>query len=368
MQSANVLTSQAKLQNPASELGSLPTFAQLSRFQEFSALPNQTRQALLESFVLTTYAPGSVIVKKGKCDQGQCFFLVEGEMELRHSFEERDSVIATDEHNNRAFNALIRKTTTIRALTSCVVASVKELTLNEEPSLEGQLGVMDVEDTEFESISEHALIDDSFERDWQTNFIQSPLAMNLPYEAILQLLSVMEDVEVQEGEEIVKVNTQGDYFYLIKSGEAQVRTEASGPYRGEAFVLEAGQYFGDEALVAKTARNASVTMKTKGLVGRFSADMFDELIGRYLVLTEPATFEVPVSPKIVDVRFPAEIARGLEGNTQNIPISQLRKRLDGFDKDSTYLVTPANDCRSNLATYLMRQAGISAFVAAEEAG
>ncbi len=366
MQSANAISSNNLASSGQAKGGSVPSLAELSRFREFDLLSSESYELLLKHLVLTRYEPGGLIVKKGKIDQDSCLFLLEGEMELRHSFEARDILVAGDDDNRGAFNALIEKSTTVKALGASLVASIETASLENILSLDSQLAVMDVEASESESISAHALIDDSFERDWQTSFIQSPLAMNLPYEVILQLLSVMEDVDVKKGEEIVKVNTHGDYFYLIKSGEALVRTEASGPYRGEEFVLEAGQYFGDEALIAKTARNASVTMATDGLVGRFSADMFEELIGHYLVQVGPSDFELPANAKIVDVRFPIEISAGLADNTQNIPISQLRKRLNDFDQDTTYLVTPANDCRSNLATYLMRQAGISAFVAKEE--
>jgi rhodanese-related sulfurtransferase len=40
----------------------------------------------------------------------------------------------------------------------------------------------------------------------------------------------------------------------------------------------------------------------------------------------------------------------------------LRKRLREFDRNKTYLVTPEGGKRSELAVYLLRQAGLNAYL------
>ncbi len=47
----------------------------------------------------------------------------------------------------------------------------------------------------------------------------------------------------------VHAGEYGDYFYIVKSGLAMVKTDPRGPYRGKEFGLMPGSYFGEEALV-----------------------------------------------------------------------------------------------------------------------
>ncbi len=63
---------------------------------------------------------------------------------------------------------------------------------------------------------------------------------------------------------------------------------------------------------------------------------------------------------LIDVREPEEFARGhLEGAT-NIPLSQLRKRLDEVPKDREVWVYCAVGQRAYFAQRLLRQRGVQA--------
>ncbi len=339
-------------------------FTRLLQFNEFGLLSSQAHGALQEAITVTEYKQGSVIIKKGGLKSPELRFLISGTLELRHSFANRVSLSASDADNRQALNGNIETSTTVKAVDDCLLATIAPESLEKLLTMGDHYGIIEI-DTVDGVVSETDRIDDSFEKDWQTCFIQSSLAMSLPYEVVLQLFSVMEDVEVSKGQEIVKARTPGDYFYLIKRGEAHVETESTGPFQGASVVLDAGQYFGDEALVANTDRNATVTMASDGLLGRFSADMFNELIRPHLVQTQERQEATAAGTKVLDVRFPVEIGQSLEEGARNIPISKLRKQLSELNPEDEYLVTPANDCRSHLATYLMRQAGFNAFALSE---
>jgi len=340
----------------------------LLQFREFDLLSEQAHGSLLKVVTCQEFCKGSVIIKKGCVQLDLLHFLLMGRVELRHSFDDRVQLESSEIANSRALNASVGRTTTVRALSDCVLVSISRGELADVLAQGNHYDIIQIDIAE-EGITADEPIDDNFEKDWQTCFIQSPLAMNLPYETIMQLLSVMEDLKVKKGQEIVKAQTEGDYFYLIKSGEAIVSTEDTGPYQGASIVLEPGQYFGDEALVAKTQRNATVTMASDGLLGRFSAEIFDELIKTHLLRPKDERKQIQAPVMILDVRFPIEIkhqgAAQSNAGIQNIPISLLRRQLSKLDPSTEYLIRPANDCRSTLATYLMRQAGLSAFIDSE---
>ncbi len=146
-----------------------------------------------------------------------------------------------------------------------------------------------------------------------------------------------------------------------------MQTDASGPFKGENIQLGVGSYFGDEALIANTPRNATVTMATEGVLGRLDANAFENLIKQQLV--SPFTKDVRLQGEnieVLDVRFPMEYKHGHESGSINMPISFLRKQLHEMKESLLYVITPANDSRAELATYLMRQAGFQAYHLADE--
>jgi CRP-like cAMP-binding protein len=211
------------------------------------------------------------------------------------------------------------------------------------------------------SLKDHDLIDDNFQEDWENVFIRSKLAANLSNSIIHRLMSRLTNVEVQAGQLIVKSQSPGDYFYVIKQGQAIVKTDPKGPFKGEQFSLKAGNYFGDEALVAETTRNATVTMETDGVLGRLDHAAFNELIKQYLVSPLSKEIQLTQQVKLLDVRFPVEYRLGHADGSTNMPISLLRRQLHEMKQSLLYVIAPANDRRAELATYLMRQAGYQAY-------
>lgn len=67
--------------------------------------------------------------------------------------------------------------------------------------------------------------------------------------------------------------------------------------------------------------------------------------------------------EIIDARFPPEYKHGHIEGASNVPVVVLRKRLRELDRNRTWLVTPEGGRRSELAVYLLRQAGLNALPA-----
>ncbi|MGX6961689.1 FAD-dependent oxidoreductase [Vagococcus xieshaowenii] len=61
---------------------------------------------------------------------------------------------------------------------------------------------------------------------------------------------------------------------------------------------------------------------------------------------------------LLDVRNEGELSKGRFPNSLNIPLNQLRERLDELDKQTTYIVSCASGQRSYLAERLLKQHGV----------
>jgi MFS family permease len=81
-----------------------------------------------------------------------------------------------------------------------------------------------------------------------------PMLGALPMTAVEELASRMEPRRFEDGERIVTVGEVGDRFYILASGRAEVRVPGHPTHR-----LEAGDSFGEIALLRDVLRTATVT-------------------------------------------------------------------------------------------------------------
>lgn len=185
---------------------------------------------------------------------------------------------------------------------------------------------------------------------------------NLPAANIDSLLRCFKRQFVKRGEVIVRQNEPGDYYYVIEHGRAQV-TRAVGGACVELAELHAGDAFGEEALIAATTRNASVTMQTEGELLRLDHVDFVRLLCEPLLQrldAAEAQRRVAAGAVWLDVRFPAECRQdGLVG-ALNIPLNELRNALPNLPADREYVVVCQTGRRSSAAAFLLSQRGLRA--------
>lgn len=316
---------------------------------------------LCEKVVVTDYGSGKYILKNSS-DNNLRHYLIQGEIEIRRSFTERIKANAEHEQFRNPMEKILRGSGTVRALSPARVLIVNADFVEELLSLSRNLDYQIVDLNDRNATISADTIDDNYEADWSEAFFQSPLASHISASSMHQLFREMEDIEVSEGEEIFRCQSEAEYFYIVKKGYVSVVTDSRGSYRGETFELAPGSYFGDEALVADTPRNATVKMLTNGVLGRLGKEQFYEIVKKALIIKtsgdEIANFEFP---DFIDVRLPIEFRFDRRKQCENIPVSSLRKNLDALDRNKTYIVTPEGGKRSELATYLLRQAGFNAY-------
>lgn len=223
-------------------------------------------------------------------------------------------------------------------------------------SQSAEYGVVDIS-----SRSDGALIEDN---DWMDSLVESPLMQHLSASDMYSLFDRLEDIEVCKGDTIIQQGQAADYFYIIKKGHAEVCLPSAGKHN---ILLQPGDYFGEEAMVAETVRSASIHMTTDGVLARLDHDEFNQILRDSLVRhareTQMQVLMDDVSTCVViDVRLRAEFVHGHGEQSRNIPINQLRSKLASFDKSKLYLVSPEGGRRSELATYILCQAGFDAYL------
>ncbi|OUS32517.1 hypothetical protein A9Q99_00130 [Gammaproteobacteria bacterium 45_16_T64] len=331
------------------------------RFLPLNLIPLALRDEVIKHAMITSFDVCKNIVKHS--DRSTLYhYLIDGYAEIRHSFNHRTNISSDGEKSCYPLEEHIQRGGVVRAVTPCRVMIINRDYVHEimtHPESK-EYDVVHL-DSDIGHQNQMA-IDDEYKSDWMTIFYQSQLASNLSANKIQQVLNNLINVNVTCGQTIIECHSAGDCFYIIKEGYAEVITDQSGPFKGDKFTLEPGDYFGDEALVADTIRNASIVMMTDGIIGKMDPAVFGEVIKNALVVT-PSTDEFIHLPHPVfyDVRLPFEYKQSHLPASINIPLGEIRNHLPTLDRERVYVITHEGGRRSELATYLMRQAGIEAY-------
>lgn len=181
----------------------------------------------------------------------------------------------------------------------------------------------------------------------------------LPPAHIDELLRRFERVEVKDGAVIIRAGAQGDYYYLIESGRCQVERVIGGVSMRLA-ELKSGDTFGEEALVSEATRNATVTMKSDGVLLRLSKQDFNALLVEPLlrwINMEQAKQKVLDGAEWIDVRYMSEFQYDRMPGAINIPLSQIRNAFGALDMGKEYVVYCQSGRRSSAAAFLLAQRG-----------
>lgn len=194
---------------------------------------------------------------------------------------------------------------------------------------------------------------------------RSPLFTDFSDENIEKMLDHMDTVPMRKGDAVVREGEEGDFYYLLISGAAEVsRRVGGGPPQVVATLDEPGG-FGEEALISNAKRNATITMTKSGAVMRLSKDDFSDYVkDPMLTWFSPmeAQQKVAKGAKWIDVREPAEATKSHLHGALSIPMEKLRDKAAELDKDAYYICYCRNGRLSSTAAFLLRQNGISAGV------
>ncbi len=301
--------------------------------------------------------------------QGQSVYLVDGELELVY---EGGSKVIVNAHSEWAKHPLGKRQPYIASATALRESHL--LRVNEELldrmvtfdqfSQTNRTRTFDTTDREEHhdpsTDIKRLLNSDMFSAD---NLRNGPLA-HLPAANISALLQRIEAIAVRQGDVIIREGDKADYYYLIDSGRAQVMRRV-----GDADVhladLKAGDVFGEEALVSGAKRNATITMKSNGLLLRLGRQDFQVLMQEPLLRKlnyEQAIQAVAQGAVWLDVRHPPEYRYDKLPGAMNVPLNDIRNAIDVLDRKQKYITYCQSGRRSAAAAFILAQAGYDAQV------
>lgn len=317
-------------------------------FTPFDTLNPEYLDKVTERASVREFPKGTMVFKRGK-DLDEAFYLIEGSVDLIDAQFVITSVDPRSEARRLPLSG--SSPTQVSAMTKspvkllCVERDFLDLVMawsesGEEPSL-----------------------DEDDDNDWMSYLLQAPLFSKVPPGNIRQLFSRFKEQKAAANEIIVKEGERGDLFYVLKSGSATV-VDTSGKILA---ALRPGDYFGEEALVGDTTRNATVKMLTPGKLMNLQKEDFKELlhepVTRFITAEElrERQKEFP-QYQLLDVRLAVERRFQHVPGTRNIPLGNLRKMLAELDPQQAYIVTDDAGRRSDVAAQLLNQAGFETFI------
>lgn len=327
------------------------SLALLQRFEPFESITDKQLDAIASHVQVSRAPKGTFLIKRGK-PLKEVTFLLEGRVDLVDASFNSESVTGGTDRSREPLTQQSPSVVSALAKSDVEVLNVAHQAFEI------------LEDwTELDPMAVKATATQDNGEDWMTSLLDSPLFAQVPPTQLQQLFANFEPVEVAAGEAIIEESADGDYFYVIESGNAKVVTR----FDGEVATLGPGRFFGEEALVGDTIRNASVIMTTPGVVMRLSKEDFKALLQEPLIryITGEEIHKRALEGEhytILDVRIPLEYRFGHVKDSANIPLATLRKRLGKLDDDATYIVTDDAGKRSEVAAHLMCQAGFTTFI------
>lgn len=196
--------------------------------------------------------------------------------------------------------------------------------------------------------------------------LQSGVFSRLPSSNIEQMFKRMTPMPVQAGQTVITQGAEGDYYYLIEQGTAVVSRIVSVSQPPVILAeLTDGDAFGEEALVSDNKRNATVTMKTDGVLLKLAKTDFIELLKAPLINSvdmERAAKMVADGAVWLDIRFPTEYTFDHLPGAVNVPLNEIRQRLETLSPETSYIVYCQTGRRSSAATFILVEHGLQAYL------
>ncbi len=328
----------------------------LKEFTPFDSLSDAHLRDLAPKLTVARFGKGKVLFKRGQPDN-KCHYLIKGVVDLADAAFVVRQLNADDPENYLALDNYPEHRVSAITGSECLMVSVDrdhlDLVLTWSQAAEA-LGDDDDDNND----------DD---RDWMEALLASDLFAQVPPANIQQLFVKFKEREVKLGEAIIREGDDGDSFFVIKHGRALV-TRGTGSNLKTLAALKNGACFGEDALIGETKRNATVTMTSDGTVMALDKESFIKL------LKEPVTQQVTEEQYVkmmdeaeegvvlIDVRLPLEFKHDHMAHARNIPLTELRKEIRDMEKVFTYVLTCDGGRRSEIAAYLLNEAGLRAFV------
>lgn len=216
-------------------------------------------------------------------------------------------------------------------------------------------------------MAEYLMLDISYRPDFEDdqNWISTVLKSNLFYKVpplnVGDMFSALCQRVVDSGDVILRQGEIGDSCFFIKEGTAEVSRLASGDTHPKHLAdIGVGRCFGEDALLNATTRNATVTMRSHGVLMELRKDDFVKLLKEPQVTSVNNVSEASEDCLWLDVRTSEEYDAGHLYQAVNIPLNLLRLKQRMLDKEIPIITYCDSGYRSRATAELLNRQGFSA--------
>ncbi len=325
----------------------------LKSFVPPSALNAENFQELAGKAFVEEVVAGRAIFNQGDTDK-KTIYLIDGEVTMTSDSGETVSVRSGTVAAKHPLASFQPRRHTAIAKSVCKITRIDSDLLDILMTWD-QMSCIEVD----EIITE----DDDGGGDWMTRILQSKAFLQVPPGNIQAMFMRIQEVNAKAGDVIIKQGDDGDFYYIIQSGQCKVtRTSKTGSELTLA-TLKDGDAFGEEALLSDAKRNANIIMKTDGTLMRLSKEDFNELLKEPMLIwvtREEGDELVKDGATWLDVRLDSEHKNnGLEGSI-NIPLFMLRLKVATLSEHKKYILYCDTGRRSSAAAFLLSERGLDA--------
>ncbi len=325
----------------------------LKTFVPLNTLSETALQQLLSVQQVRAYSQGEVIFTAGSINR-HVAYLLSGQ--LQRGEEQNDLISAVGPASWHPVCSGDRHKHTLVAHTDVLLLLFDRQYFDEQLALEQAL-----KDVLFQLHKDPAYAEDL---PWIERFLHLPLFRQLPSANIITVLERLSPERHRRGSVIVAQGQAADACYVIKSGACEV-TVVPAPDASPVAVatLEAGQWFGEEALLVQGKRNATVTAMEDAVVMRLSVKDFDELLKKPIVKRLSlggAEEAIRHGARWVDVRTAGEFQQWHLPKAIHLPLQHVRAKHSILSRNLRYVVYCDTGRRSAAAAFLLQELGINA--------
>lgn len=316
---------------------------------------------------VVVFEAGDVLFEKGhKLDFH--YYLLAGKITVKKGLFSSSTIDSKRKESQHPINNLIPSESTVKAQTAGHLFLVDPKLLDRALAWSESNPNNDQNTSAKQSKTTTPQVQGEFDEEyfnWMTSLLEFPLFLNLPPANITELFDQFERVEVEKGQTIIQEEDDGDYFYLLINGSAQV---VVGDQKTKLATLRPGAYFGEEALVSDIVRSASVIMEENGCLARLDKESFQKLLHNPLVkYVSKADYQKAVADAeeklaLLDIRSLSEFEYIPMPDCLHIPLSELRSNLSKLDKSTAYYLTEDGGQRSDIAAHILSQNQFKVFV------
>lgn len=321
----------------------------LQTFVPVNSLTSNHLDQLLAKQDVALIPKGQTLFRIGDEDN-TTIYLLSGEVELIDSMGRRTVISSGGIESWHPVEHFQPRRSTATALTDVSIVKFDSYRLDTILSWDQSAGYMILDIASNRQLDQDA--------DWMIKLLKSNLFYSVPPANIQEIFRRLHPMPLNAGDVVIRQGDSADCCYFIKKGVCEVSVLAPGAEQPVVVaMLEAGQGFGEEALLSETSRNATVSMATEGILMRLDKADFIELLKEPVVSAVDFEACLATGGQWLDVRtadeFEAEHFRG----AQNMPLNVLRLKSRLLDNKKHYLVYCDTGRRSTAAAFLLKNAG-----------